>query len=131
MGKSLTMKIMSAMAVGIVLAHLSPIAAGMLLCVGDGTAPDCCPGPDASQVRLDEPMQLADGSDCGCCITIGAAPSTAGATSKMAPLSISSGSDLPRSGTAVPPRGAFLAHSEGHDPGHSRRSSLRSVVLLI
>jgi hypothetical protein len=131
MGKSLAMKILSAIAVGIVLAHLSPIATGMLLCIGDGSVPDCCPGPGASQIRVDEPMKISDGSDCGCWITIDAAPSTAGATSKKASISISSGSGLPRSRNAVPPTGTRIAQLGSHDPGYSRLSSLRSVVLLI
>jgi len=125
------MKVLSAIAVGIVLAHLSPIATGMLWCVEDGVVLDCCPRPDASQVRVDEPMQLSDGSDCSCCITIDAAPSTAGATSKKASLSIFSGSGLPRSANAAPPAGTRIEPPGGYDPDYSRLSSLRTIVLLI
>jgi len=129
MGKSLTMKILSVLAVGIVLTHLSPVAAGMLLCIGDGTDPDCCSKAQASQSRGKETKQLRDGSDCNCCITVDAAPSTAGATAQKASLDILSGSGLPRN--AVSPTGTRIARLGSHDPGNSRLSSLRTVVLLI
>lgn len=123
------MKILSVVGVGILLAYLSPVATGMLLCIGDGTDPDCCSKPRASQSRVDETKQLRDGSVCSCCVTVDAAPSTAGATPQKASLDILSGSGLPRN--AVSPMGTRIARPGSHDPGNSRLSSVRSVVLLI
>ena len=129
MGKSLVMKILSVLAVGIVLAHLSPIAAEMLLCIGDGTDPDCCSKPRSSEPSASEAKQLHNGSDCSCCITVDAAPSTAGASSQKALLDILSGSGVPRD--AVSPARACIGGLRSHDPGNTRLASLRTVVLLI
>lgn len=129
MGKSFEMKILSVLTVGIVLAHLSPIAAGILLCIGDGTDPDCCRKPHTAEPSANETKQLLDGSNCSCCITVHAAPSTAGATSQKASLDILSGSGVPRD--VVSPTGACIAGLRSHHPGNSRLTSLRTVVLLI
>jgi hypothetical protein len=129
MGKSLAMKILSVVAMGIVLAHMSPVAAGMLLCIADGTDPDCCLEPRASHSRVDETKQLFDGSECSCCITVDAAPSTAGATSQKTSLDCLSGSGLLRN--AVSATGTRISRIGHHDPGDSRLFSLRTVVLLI
>ncbi len=131
MGNSLTMKILTAVAVGVMLlGHFSPVAAGMLLCIGDGSDPECCRERlDSHGPHLDESTQLLDGSDCDCCITVDAARSTAGASSHKAPLDVGSGSALLRNvawsaGTRIPgtPTG---------DGGETSLSSLRTVVLLI
>ena len=131
MGSSLAMKILTAVAVGaVLLVHLSPVAAGMLLCIGDGSDPDCCrERHDSHESRLDESTQLLDGSDCGCCITVDAAPSTAGAGSHKASLDVVSGSALLRNvasptETRVPGTPTDAACETG-------LSSIRSVVLLI
>jgi hypothetical protein len=129
MGKSFVMKILSVLAVGIVLAHLSPIAAGMLLCIGDGTDPDCCRKPHSSAPSANEAKQLIDGSNCSCCITVDAAPSTAGATSQKASLDILSGSGVPRDGVSA--AGTCIAGLRSHDLGNTLLASLRTVVLLI
>jgi len=131
MRNSLAMKILTAVAVGVVLlGQLSPVAAGMLLCIGDGSDPDCCRERyDSHESRLDESTQLLDGSDCGCCITVDAAPSTAGSSSRKAPLDVISGSALLRN-VALPTGGRIPAASTG-DAGETGLSSLRTVVLLI
>jgi hypothetical protein len=129
MGKSFAVKILSVLGVGIVLVHLSPVVSGMLVCLGDRTGPDCCPEPRASQSRVEETKQLLDGSDCDCCITVHASPSSAGASSPKASLDVLSASGLPRD--AVSPAGMHIARLGSHDHGNSRLSSLRTVVLLI
>ena len=131
MGKSFTMKILTAVAVGIILlGHLSPVAAGMLLCVGDESDPDCCgERHDAHESRLDEPTSLLDGSDCGCCITVGAAPSTAGASSHSASFDVLAGSALLRNVTL--PTGTRIPGDPAGGTGETGLSSLRTVVLLI
>ena len=131
MGKSLAMKSLSAVAVVVVLlGHLSPVAAGMLLCIGDGSDPDCCRERHGfHESRLDESTQLLDGSDCGCCITVDAAPSTAGAGSHKASLDVLSGSALLRNVTL--PTGTRIPEAPAGDAGETSLSSLRTVVLLI
>ncbi len=131
MRNSLAMKILTAVAVGVVLlGHLSPVAAGMLLCIGDGSDPDCCrERHDSHEPHLDESTQLLDGSDCGCCITVDAAPSAAGASCPKAPLDIASGSALLRN--VALPTGTRVPGTPTGDGGETSLSSLRTVVLLI
>ena len=131
MGNSLAMKILTAVAVGVMLlGHLSPVAAGMLLCIGDGSDPDCCRKPnDSHESRFDESKQLLDGSDCSCCITVDAAPSTAGASSHKASLDVVSGSALLRN--VALPTGTRIPGTPTGDAGATSLSSLRTVVLLI
>jgi hypothetical protein len=125
------MKILTAVAVGILLlGHLSPVAAGVLLCIGDGSESDCCGERHASpESRLDGSTQLLDGSDCGCCITVDAAPSTAGASSHKTSLDIASGSARLRN-VALPTGMRFPGTPTGN-AGETSLSSLRTVVLLI
>ncbi len=131
MGKSIAVRILSVVVVGVVmLGHLPLVAAGMLLCIGDGTDPDCCrERHDSHESRLDESTQLLDGSDCGCCITVDAAPSTAGASSHKAPLDVISGSALLRNVTL--PAGTRIPGAPIGDAGETSLSSLRTIVLLI
>ena len=131
MGNSLPMKALAAAAVGVMLlGHLSPVAAGMLLCIGDGSDPDCCrERHDSEQSRLDPSTRLLDRSDCGCCITVDAAPSTAGAGSHKASLDVLFGAALRRNVTV--PTGSRGSGASAGDTGETRLSSLRSVVLLI
>ena len=131
MGKSLAMKILSAVAVGVVLlGHLSLVAAGMLLCIGDGTDIDCCREPHNShESRLDESKQLLDGSDCSCCITVDAAPSAAVTSSHKASLDVVTGSARLRN--VALPTGTRIPGTPIDAAGETSLSSLRTVVLLI
>ena len=131
MGNSLATKILTAVAVGVVLlGHLSPVAAGMLLCIGDGNDPDCCPErQDSRESRLGESTRCLDGPECACCITVDAAPCTAGASSHRTPLDVASGSVLSRS--AALPTGTRIPGAPTGDAGETSLSSLRTVVLLI
>ncbi len=129
MRRPLALKSLSVVALGIVLAYLSPVTTGMLLCIGDGEETDCCPEPPASQVGVDDATRILDGSDCGCCITVDAAPATPGAASAKVSVDVLSESDLHRNGSSRTVTN--LAQWGHHDPGGSRLSSLRTVVLLI
>jgi len=131
MGKSFAVKTLSAIAVAVVLlGHLSPVAAGMLLCIGDGTDPDCCRKPnDFQESRLDESKQLLDGSDCSCCITIDAVSSAAGARSHKASIGLTFGAEFVRN--VASPASARVPKAALGDAGGTRLSSLRTVVLLI
>ena len=121
----------AAAAMGVVLlGHLSPVTASMLLCIGDGTESDCCGKPNVSQAsRLDESMQHLDGPDCNCCITVAVAPATTGTSSHKLSLAIVSGSVLPRNIATLAEMRILRAPSG--DAYDTRLSSLRTVILLI
>ena len=122
MCKSLAMKALTAVAVCVLLlGHLSPVTAGVLLCIGDGNDPDCC------GERYDS--QLLDGSDCSCCIAIDAAPSATRPSSHKASLDVVSGSILLRNVTL--PTGTRIPGAPTGAAGETSLSSLRTVVLLI
>ncbi|MDH3627401.1 MAG: hypothetical protein OES25_07060 [Acidobacteriota bacterium] len=131
MRNPLATKILSAVAVGVVLLGLlSPIAAGQLVCIGDERDPDCCDERDSSdESRLEETTQLLDSSDCGCCIPVVSAPATAGAGPHKAPLGAVSEAALVRD-VAVPTGTRFGGVPTG-DNSEASLSSRRTVVLLI
>ena len=125
------MKFLSVAAMCIMLmGQLSPAAAGMLLCVGDGTNPDCCSKPHGSQEpRVDDVELFWDGSDCGCCITVDAASPSVGERSHKVSLHVAYGLGLRRNGfTPTVMRNAGVTSG---DAGNTRLVSLRSIVLLI
>jgi hypothetical protein len=129
MNRSLPMKVLSVVAVCVVLAHLYPLATGTLLCLEEGADPGCCTEPDLSRLGVGETEQVQDGSDWDCCIAVDAVPTAEGATSPKASLEVLSGSGRLRD--AGSPRGAGSSRAGSHHPGDSRLCSLRSVVLLI
>ncbi len=127
MGRSLSLKVLTAVAVGaVLLGQFSPVAAAMLLCIGDGSEPDCCNGSPV-ETGLEVSARLLDGSDCDCCVTVQAAPPTAGTSTPKASLAGVSG--LLRN--VALPSGARDSALPVGDPGEIRLSSLRTVVLLI
>lgn len=128
---SFAMKALAAVAVGVILlGQLTPVAAGVLLCIGDGSDPDCCGDRfDSSDFRIEESTRLLDGSDCGCCITVDSTPPTAGAGSHKASIDVAPESALLRHVTF--PTGARNPGSPDRDAGETRLASLRTVVLLI
>jgi hypothetical protein len=107
-----------ALAVGLVLIHLSPAAAGILVCIGDGANPDCC----------EEAPQDPGNSDCECCITVQVVSSKADAACKKISTVASSDPGAVRTADSSPAR---VAHADSDDPGNPRLSSLRTTVLLI
>jgi len=131
MGSSFAIRALSVVLVGIVLAGLlAPAASGMLLCIGDGTDPDCCRNSGTShQPRLPRSQQLLDGAACHCCITVDAVPSNPTASSKKASLDAA----------AAPAQLWNVAHPERSRvsptvylaASNQRLSSLRTIVLLI
>ncbi len=129
MGNPLEMKLSWVVAVVLVLAHVSPAAAGMLVCIGDGAVPDCCDELPASESGAAVTAQLLDGSDCRCCITVDTKAATADATAQKAPVDSSSASGVSRN--AVSPPTSRSPRQVSHDPGDPRLASLRTVVLLI
>ncbi len=124
-------KIVSVLLVGVVLAgYLSPVAAGMLVCIGDGTAHDCCRNSrNAHQSRLGEAKQLLAGADCDCCVTVDAIPANAGASPHKASLDVVAGPAHFRN--VVLPSSTRLPRAMSGDGGDARLSSLRTIVLLV
>lgn len=121
-------KISWALAVGLVLIHLSPAAAGILVCIGDGANPDCCEEAPASEPRTDITAQDLDGSGCVCCFTVEVVSNKADAACKTVSAVASSDSGAVRTADSSPVR---VAHADSDDPGNPQLSSLRTTVLLI
>ena len=131
MGKPFSIKNLSALAVALLLlGHLSPVAAGVLLCIGDDAEADCCAKPHAAQdAPVLESWELQDGSDCDCCITVHAAPATAGASAHKASFDVAAG--VGRLRDAVTSDGTRTHRESCRDPGNKGLSSLRTIVLLV
>jgi hypothetical protein len=128
MRNSCGVKSLSGVLLGIVLAGcLSPIAAGMLVCIGEGPQSDCCPEPKGARpLGFAHVPQFLDGTDCDCCIALDAIPSSAGVTSDTASSDVAAG---PAQLQHVLPCGARIPRTAS--VGDVRLSSLRTVVLLI
>jgi len=128
MSKSLVLRTFSAMAVAVLLlGHLSPVAACMLLCIGEGSETDCCPKPEES--RLGESNQLPEGPDCSCCNTVDGAPSPTATSLLKASLDTTEGSGFIRI-VAAPPATRDL-QDVSCDAAITRLSLMRTIVLLI
>ena len=129
MGNPSNRKLSWALAAVLVLAHVSPAAAGLLVCIGDGTSPDCCEEVPASEPRTDGAVSFLGDSGCFCCVTIDVVSNKADGPSKKLSIEDSSESGVFRS--AVSPGAVRCARQGGDDRGDSTLWSLRTVVLLI
>jgi hypothetical protein len=113
----------------ILVGHLSVVAAGVLLCVGEGTDPGCCGGPGAGGEWAAGPSgRLLAGEDCSCCIAFDASRSTASVGITKASL------HPPASrleGTSAAPQGLRSGPPPPGDGGRSPSSSFLSTVVLL
>ena len=116
MGKPLAVKLLTVISVGVVLlGHLPPVAAGVLLCIGDETDSDCCRKPGSKR--------LLDGSECTCCITV-AGDEVRGTTRKPQVTTIS------RDRVCIAEVVAFQSRRINTDPGgHSRKDVVDEHVI--
>jgi hypothetical protein len=123
------MRALSALAVSVVLlAQLSPVAAGVLLCIAEGAASDCCPRQQV-QSELDDARRILEGSACVCCVLVHAAPSRASAS--VAKPSSEIDPDPVSHGSVAAPAATQLPRPLTASGGDARLSSLRTVILLI
>ena len=131
MGNSVARKTLSVVLAGIVLAgSFSVLSAGMLLCIGDGTDPDCCRNTEiAGQSRLGQSRPLLDRADCHCCVTMDAVLSTPGASPDKASLYAAAGP--PHSRSVALPLQTRASRINNGAASHERLSSLRTIVLLV
>lgn len=131
MSHSPAIKILTVVLAGIALAgHSLPVAASMLLCIGEDVAAGCCRDADVSdQSRLVESRQFLDEADCDCCIAVDAIPSSLSTSFPKASLDIVAGSAHLRS--VVPPSSARLSRAMSDDAPDARLSSLRTIVLRV
>lgn len=129
MRKSLAVKTLSLLAVGVVLAHLSPVVTGMLVCIGDGTDPDCCRNPGSTQFTADQATHVLSGSKCSCCVTVDTTAVTVDATSQKVSTDVLS--PVCALGDVVPATGTRVVRPGANNPANPRLPSLRTVVLLI
>jgi hypothetical protein len=123
--------IASALLAGVLFGGLSSVAAGMLLCVGDGTAYDCC--GNSKSTPLSSPSSggaCVTSADCDCCIAVDALPSICGASSqRQASLDLVAGPVLFR--TVAPASSPRFVHALSGDGGDEQLSLLRRTVLLV
>ena len=130
MGTSLAIRALSIVLVGIILSGpLSPAASGLLVCIGDGTDPDCCRNSGSHQSGLSQSNQMMDGAACHCCITVDAIPSSPTASSKKASLDAFAAPAYPWN--VAPPARSCVSRTANRAPSDEGLSSLRTIVLLI
>ena len=130
MDGSFTIRVLSIVFVGIILAGLfSPAASGLLVCIGDGTDPDCCRNSGSHQSGLSQSSQMVDGATCHCCVTVDAVPASPNASSKKASLDALVAPAHLRN-VALPAR-SCVSRTANRAPSDEGLSSLRTIVLLI
>lgn len=130
MGAISVLRTLTVLAVAVMLlGQLSTAVAGVLLCIGDGSDPDCCSKPgDVPVSRVQGTNQPHDGSDCSCCIAVDAAPATAGAKAHGVSLEFATGTARFR--TVDVSGGTRTLRTQTGDVVDTSLSSLRTVVLL-
>jgi hypothetical protein len=122
--------IVSILLVGSVLVgYLSPAAAAALLCIGEGTAEDCCRRSEAVPTsRPADGARALAGEGCDCCITVDALPSLVGASPSKAPPDLM---DAAAFSNVVLPSSTRVPRAMGGERDDLRLSTLRTIVLLI
>jgi len=127
MRRLLQIRVLSALALGVLVASISLPATEMILCIGVGADLDCCPEPGA--LAGSQAKRVLDRPDCDCCVAVDAALSTTGAASQELTFGPTPGPHPART-VAAPPRSRGYRAADPV-PDASRLSSLRTVVLLI
>jgi len=122
-------KIALALAIGLLLVQVFPVAADLLVCIDDQPDRGCCDTSPASDTRTDAAPRLLDGADCKCCVRVHVVSGTADATVQK----IDAGWSVESVGVRghVAPVTRPIASVGGEDPDNPRLPSLRTVVLLI
>jgi hypothetical protein len=122
-------KIALALAIGLVLVQVFPVAADLLVCIDDRPDRGCCDSPSTSDKLTDAALQLVDGADCNCCVRVHVASNAADATVQK----VDAGWSVESVGLRGPvaPVSRPIASVGGEDPDNPRLPSLRTVVLLI
>jgi hypothetical protein len=115
-------------AVVVILAQVSPAAAEVLVCAGNGSNPLCCDQVSAAEPRPNDSPLYLNSSDCDCCITLAVASDKAEAAAKKAFDDLF---DTTVVRSAFSPTVGCLAGRGGDAPRNPRLSSLGTVVLLI
>jgi hypothetical protein len=122
-------KIALALAIGLVLVQVFPVAADLLVCLDDRPDRGCCDTSSTSDTRTEAAPRLVDDADCTCCVRVHAVSNAADATFQK----VDAGWSVESVG--VRGRGAPITRriaSGGSDnPDNARLPSLRTVVLLI
>lgn len=131
MRNSIPKKTLVIVLAGIVLAsNFSLVTAGLLLCIGDGTDPDCCRKTEiARQSSPGQSEQFLNGADCDCCVRVDAAPAHPGSSPYKVSLDAAAGPHTVKN-VALPSR-TRVARTDNGAASHERLSSLRTVVLLV
>ncbi len=122
-------KIALALAIGLVLVQVFPVAADLLVCIDDRPDRGCCDTSPASDTRADAAPRLVDGADCNCCVRVHVVSNAADAMVQK----VDAGWSVESVGARdhIAPVTRPIASVGGDDPGNPRLPSLRTVVLLI
>ncbi len=130
MRSSLLRALSCVLALGLVLVHVSPAGAGLLVCTQEqeDARPGCCEGAPAGDAGPASVTRQLEESDCPCCIAV----TLVVRTTETTPLKLAVDSALEAGGArAVSPPAASAAGTGRDVPGNSRLPSIRAVVLLI
>lgn len=122
-------KIALALAIGLVLVQVFPVAADLLVCIDDRPDRGCCDTSSTSDPRIDAELQLLDDVDCGCCVRLSVVSNAADATVQKVDAGWSVASVGVRGHAASTAR--RIATVGRDEPDNPRLLSLRTVVLLI
>ncbi len=118
-----------ALAIGLVLIQVFPVAADLLVCIADRPDRGCCETSSTPDARPEASAGVLDGAECSCCVRVLVVSNTAGATAQKldAYWSVESGGAR----VHVAPISRPNASVGNEEPGNARLPSLRTVVLLI
>jgi len=122
-------KIALALAIGLMLVQVFPVAADLFVCIDGRPDRGCCDTPATSDARTDAAPRLVDGADCRCCVRVHVVSNAADATVQK----VDAGSSVESVGVGghVAPLPRRIASVGSAEPDNARLPSLRTVVLLI
>jgi len=122
-------KISWALALGLMLVHVFPVAADLLVCIDDRPDRGCCEESSAPDTRTEVEARLVDGAECRCCVLVPVVSNRARASVQKVDVGCSVAPGVARGRVAPISRRMASAGSEEFD--NPRLPSLRAVVLLI
>lgn len=122
-------KIALALAIGLVLVQVFPVAADLLVCLDDRPDRGCCDTSSTPDTRTEAAPRLVDGADCTCCVRVHVVSNAADAAVQKVDAGWSVGSV--GVGGHVAPVTRPIASGGIDEPDNARLPSLRTVVLLI
>ena len=118
-----------ALAIGLMLVQVFPVASDLLICIAERPDRGCCDTSSTSDARTDAAPRLVDDVDCGCCVRVHVVSKAADATVQKVDARWSAISVGALGHVARVTR--HIASVRSDEPDNARLPSLRAVVLLI